>query len=96
MSSRKGFWPESVRKKAGRCVASSVFLNLVRTRSTASVTLVAINGTQWNASLPGSGAGGISFQYRVFVKPDVNPRIAVPGQLTEGFEFEHPQQSGMF
>jgi hypothetical protein len=32
----------------------------------------------------------------VFVKPDVNPRIAVPGQLTEGFEFEHPQQSGMF
>src|ERR1017187_3567648 len=28
LSSREGFWPESVRKKAGRCVASSVSLRM--------------------------------------------------------------------
>ena len=37
-------------------------MNLVRTRSTASLTSPRINGTRWNASLPpleaGSGAGG--------------------------------------
>lgn len=37
-----------------------------------------------------------SLQCRVLIEPDVYPRIAVPGQLTEGFEFERPQQSGMF
>ncbi len=37
----------------------------------------------------------ISLQSRVLVEPDVDPRVAVPGQLPEGFEFEHPQQSGV-
>jgi hypothetical protein len=42
--------------------------NVVRTRSTASLTSPAMNGTRWNASLPsrkaGSGTGGPLLRYR--------------------------------
>jgi hypothetical protein len=49
LSAREGFWPESGRKKTGRCAACSVSLNLVTTRSTASLILVTLCRSDLNA-----------------------------------------------
>src|ERR1019366_10812017 len=50
------------REPPGIILARLAPLNLVRTRSTASLTSPGMNGRRWNASLPslktGSGAGG--------------------------------------